>query len=176
MIVIGVDPGKTGAAAMLFDSGNAQFFTWEGRKLLAAILNPDTHGLGPRPPCFAAVELPLFKKRGEQRNPKNEASLWRSHGQWMGFLSAFGIEAATPTPQEWQTIFHGYPGESTKIKMQKMLKTEYPALEKLCWGPGSHPGCASNRPGWLDGKGDALGIALWLKAGGKASQFVVRAK
>ena len=107
MISVGIDPGYTGALAMIEERG--------GERLVTIYLSPDpttcrnaVKALSPyRDQCHAMIEkVQAMPKMGSV----GAINYGINYGFWLGLLSAFNIEYLEIRPQEWQkTILPGKP-------------------------------------------------------------------
>jgi hypothetical protein len=102
MIIIGIDPGKTGAVAFLWDSGAVDVFDMPaGPAGLSAALDIDDQHLSPSPRFVAYVEQ-------QQAMPKQGVSstfkIGQSYGEILGVCGALGIRVVTVTPVKWKMV------------------------------------------------------------------------
>lgn len=93
---IGIDPGKEGAAALIFRDGQV-VTDWPGDAAGAAELL-----LTWRPEYN--VELVALERVGSMpgQGVKSMFSFGENFGTWQGILAALGIPHVMPRPQQWQ--------------------------------------------------------------------------
>ncbi|MDR1514075.1 MAG: hypothetical protein LBS45_00135 [Synergistaceae bacterium] len=134
MIVIGVDPGATGAIVGLNQDGSVYFCMdhkdLDTRKLCDLIT------VYPTDECvkIAVVERQQYmSKGGREQGAKSAFSLGKGYGFWVGFFDALGIEVLSPRPQEWQHYFFG-PGtviSDPKERSVREARRRLPDLELI---------------------------------------------
>ncbi len=94
---IGIDPGITGYAFLLFENMSYQFFQWPGEEKAHRLLKiwKDVHS-----PALAALEKIPFIPGGQYASHK----LNRNVGQWGGLLRGLDIKCYNIPPKEWQAL------------------------------------------------------------------------
>jgi hypothetical protein len=156
MIVIGVDPGATGAVVALrrdksvyicLDNKSLEFDNLEAPTFFAA--HRGLIGL-------AAIERQQYMPKGGRRQGgKSAFSIGRGFGFWLGFFQAYGggIEIITPRPREWQKFFFGSGTviSDPKERSIREARRRLPGLELV------PPGCRVPS----HGRADAGLIALY---------------
>ena len=149
---LGVDPGKDGAIALLSSDGKLMEIIDMPYLLetTRGIFEPAAHITFP---CFAALEA-------QQAMPKQGVSSTFTTGQGFGrlegLLTGLQIPYEVVRPQRWMREM-GIPVGADKRKHVEVAQSMYP-LAPLT-GP---------RGKLLDGRGDALLLAVWaMRQGGK---------
>lgn len=160
MIYIGIDPGKTGAIAMIEEGGKIT-------------VNPMPKGIGyPEPQatvnlmrdmiwgrdCCMAIEMTFVM-------PNSAATAMHNYGFGGGVLlgAAYSLEGITMIrtirPQVWQTDIwgaYGAHGEDTKQRTYQAMCRAWagnPIIRELTTARGK----------LLDGNSDAIAIATWVR-------------
>lgn len=141
---IGIDPGASGCAAIISDSGH-DLFDWPGDPALVV----------PRLKDWLArfdVRLAALEKVGAMpgQGVVSMFSFGRNVGEWGGILVALGIPFTCPRPQEWQK------GLVDK-KAGKDAKTAALATARRLF-PGADLGRKKHH-----GRADALLLAWWAR-------------
>ena len=154
-LYIGIDPGKSGAIAVIDDNQNIILLRdWPDNEIAAAniIRNlikeyPDHYAGSYGQSIKAAIE------RAQAMPKQGVRSMFvfgTNYGIWQGILAAFQIPFIIPTPQAWQK------GVISKAKDKKpalaAASRMFPTAE--LYGP---------RGGGKDGRADALLIADFLR-------------
>jgi hypothetical protein len=101
MTIIGIDPGKTGAVAVLWEGGASDVIDMPPSPVgLRAELGIEDQPLSPSPRFVAYVEK-------QQAMPKQGVSstfkIGQSYGEILGVFGALSIRVVTVTPVKWKT-------------------------------------------------------------------------
>ena len=150
-VYIGIDPGKSGAVAVINNNQNILLLEdWPGNEIAAASIirdlikaYPDHHSDTYEYSIKAAIE------RSQSMPGQGVRSMFvfgTNYGIWQGVLAAFQIPFIIPTPQAWQK------GIISKAKDKKPALAAASRMFPLAelYGP---------RGGGKDGRADALLIA-----------------
>jgi crossover junction endodeoxyribonuclease RuvC len=121
-VFLGIDPGATGALALISDTGEAQVVDWQGdERAMAAHLSLwlDLYG----PPASVALER-------QQSMPKQGVAsvfkLGANYGIWLGLLAAYGLPTILPRPCDWKK---GYvPAKSDKDASLAVARRLFPTV------------------------------------------------
>jgi hypothetical protein len=138
MIIIGIDPGKTGAAVAIDGDKNilAVYDNRESEKTLAYIteISRKVYEV-----VYACVERQQYMPRlGRRQGGKSAFSLGGAYGYWIGFLEAFPtITLYTPYPREWQR-YHFTSGTVISSPKERSIRAAGYLLPELELVP---PGC-----------------------------------
>ena len=120
---LGIDPGVSGAAALIFDGGfSIHDFSTPGRASEVIQIWDSEHDIR-----FAVLERVLIypaakkgrcaatgQKSYRYRSYKTINKLPRLAGVWVGILCAVGVEFQEVLPQRWQKILPPIAGMNTK--------------------------------------------------------------
>ena len=147
---VGIDPGATGCAALVFDGGH-DLFDWPGDPALVV----------PRLADWLArfdVRLAALEKVGAMpgQGVVSMFSFGQNVGAWHGILAALAIPYVSPRPQEWQRgIVDKKAGKDTKAASLATARRLFPdaALSRKK----DH------------GRADALLLAWWARRQGIGS-------
>lgn len=139
----GVDPGKTGALALI--AGDfAHVIDWPGSEALVA---DEVRWLVD---CFGAPALCVVEQQqampGDAGHASSMAKLMINFGGWLGVLSALQIPIRTVLPRRWKAAY--LPARAPKSASVTIASRLYP--KAALRGP---------RGGALDGRADALLLA-----------------
>lgn len=144
---MGIDPGKTGAVAVLNEDGEIFFYDYLEPMTNSLIEIATTHN----------IDFCLIEK--QQPMPKQGVkSMFTIGGIYEGYqwsLRILGIRFMTIRPQEWMKsigVPSGLERVQRKIKIAEIVQGIYPSAE--LYGP---------RGGLLDGRSDALPLARLAK-------------
>lgn len=142
---IGVDPGKTGAAAIITSEGNQEVFDYPG----------DPSGIVERFREWTLtyeIIMAALEKVGA-RPGQGVVSMFtfgRNLGAWEGIITAFSIPFMMPTPRQWQTgIIDPKAGTDPKTRSLNTARRLFPNAE------------LSRKKD--HGRADALLLAWWAK-------------
>ena len=110
-MVIGVDPGATGAIVAL-NHNKSVYFVMDYKNLNVEKLNDlllfadvTTSGLV----SIAAIERQRYMSKGGRRQGARSAfSLGGNFGFWRGYFQGLGVDIIEPRPQEWQRYHFGF--------------------------------------------------------------------
>jgi hypothetical protein len=176
MIFIGIDPGAKGCAAVLGgeklllnnqSQRLCQFLTADGFLARKVRFSPDDLLNGLR----VVIERPTLGRANKKTSSNGLVKNAQSQGMWIGLLRGLGIhdtDIREVWPQEWQTIYKGFPfvgNLSAKDKAAAFLKSQYPYLYDLCVGP---------RGGVDNNKIDAVCMALYAELLWKIEKHEIR--
>ncbi len=122
---IGIDPGKTGAVAIIFNNQEKPIFADYGRgdelNILALALHSDYGN------CFACLEkVSSMPKQGVSSTFK----FGENFGWWQGVLTALKIPFVFVSPTRWQkVIFDSMPRQADRKAMSlDMARRLFPEL------------------------------------------------
>ena len=104
MIYIGIDPGKSGAMAILDENGVVAVHKWTTPHDMANALRDDLlvdRTVNKWPACFAVLER-LQPMPHAQRGVVASFKLGANYGTWIGILAALGIPHQLTPPGVWQ--------------------------------------------------------------------------
>ena len=142
---IGIDPGKTGAAALITEDGTHEILDYPGdpslivEKIREWIVNHEI--------IMAALE------KVSARPGQGVVSMFtfgRNLGAWEGIISAFGIPFMMPAPRQWQTgLIDPKAGTDSKTRSLNTARRLFPD--------------ASLTRKKDHGRSDALLLAFWAK-------------
>ena len=151
-VFVGVDPGKSGAIALLDVDGtldgaglNVMFFEYTEPGCWDSLLNPNVH---PTYEMHVAVER-LFARPGRFSSAKANFELGRCCGELETVLRFHAVPYVAVTPQRWQKAFGVSGDKETHIEAARRL---YPSVDFR-----RTPKCKTS----FDGFADALLIATW---------------
>ncbi len=147
MHYIGIDPGKAGGIAVLWEGGREEAWDMpEDERGMVQLFQTIMAGKQPR-----AFKCALEK--AQAMPGQGVTSMFNygvSFGILRGVLASFSISTQFVTPRKWQKVFDNRKkGEDTKKTSLKMARRLFPRVELHL--KKDH------------GKSDALLIALWLK-------------
>jgi len=143
---IGIDPGKFGAAAMLFEDGRYVLHDWQCEKMAAKTLYRWNNEFNV---CASLEKIIAVRSRTYYPNMK----LANNFGFWRGLLVAYGIEFDVVPPQTWQKkVLIPGTGKTTKDRAFETAKELFPGARKHLTKISKH-----------NGRADALLIAYNLK-------------
>ena len=148
MIFIGIDPGQTGAIAVIDWTGEILFLKdWPCDEIGAADIVRTIQG------CFSNFTLRAALEKVHSMPKQGVSSSFKfgtNFGIWKGILASFQIPFLEPTPQAWQKgVVKKAQDTDPKIAATRRL---WPKVELE--GP---------RGGIKDGRADALLIADWCR-------------
>lgn len=147
MIYLGIDPGKTGALALI--AGNDVIFhDWPGSEaLMAAELQwlIDCFGI----PALCVIEQQQAMP-GDVGHMTSMAKLLTNYGVYLGVAAALQIPVRTVLPRRWKAAY--LPTRAPKAASVTIASRLYP--KAALRGP---------RGGALDGRADALLLADFAK-------------
>jgi hypothetical protein len=142
MVVLGIDPGKTGAAALMSKEGIIELIDWSDGPTMARKLMEWQFIYAPK----AALEkVSAMPKQGVV----SMFNLGANYGWWQGALEALKIPYKLVRPQEWQ--------KAAKLPKKKKPsdKPSLPVARQMF--PDAELNLAKHH-----GRADALLIADWL--------------
>jgi hypothetical protein len=142
---VGIDPGKTGAAALITDEGTLDVLDYPGSPSLIV----DRFRSWKLSYEIVMVALEKVSARPGQ-GVVSMFTFGRNLGAWEGILSAFSIPFMMPTPRQWQKgIIDPKAGADSKTRSLNTARRLFPdaslSLKK------DH------------GRADALLLAFWAK-------------
>ena len=141
---IGIDPGKTGAAALIFEDGQI-VEDWPGCPRVAADLLTSWR-------LDFRIELGALECVHSMpgQGVKSMFTFGQNFGQWQGILAALSIPHLQPTPQDWQKgLVKASDGADTKARSLTVARRIFPDVD------------LSRKKD--HGKADALLLAWWAR-------------
>ena len=142
---IGIDPGKTGAAALITEEGNHKILDYPGDPSL--IVDTFREWTLTYEIIMAALEKVSARPR---QGVVSMFTFGRNLGAWEGIISAFSIPFMMPTPRQWQKgIVDPKAGNDTKTRSLNTARRLFPD--------------ASLSRKKDHGRSDALLLAFWAK-------------
>lgn len=142
----GVDPGRSGAVALLHSNGAVEFIPYTEPGCWDKVLHRDAY---PDKRLFVAVER-LFARPGKMSSAKANFELGRCSGELEAVLRFNAQPFTGVTPQQWQKEFGIAGDKATHIDTAKRL---FPGVDFR-----KSDRCRVS----FDGYADALLIAVWL--------------
>ncbi|TVM31194.1 hypothetical protein [Oceanidesulfovibrio marinus] len=148
---IGIDPGKSGAIALLAeDAAQVQVLDYPGTPDIAASIVRD---------WCAGFRVLLCALERVQAFPKQGASstfvFGTNYGIWQGILATLGVPHVMPTPREWQKgLVRKTDGTDPKGRTLAVARRLFP--------PAQFPAVDISRKKH-DGRADALLLAWWAR-------------
>ena len=146
MIFLGLDPGQSGALAVLWPDGRAAAYPWPATERDVYDLLHEHAGVGQLGICAAIEDVHSFPGQGVSSTFK----FGRHYGMLRAFLISLGIVFEAAQPHVWQRAF-GFPrkacGATAKKNAHKARAQEL------------FPACKVTHA-----TADALLIAEWLRA------------
>lgn len=141
---LGIDPGASGAVALLTHDG-AMVESWPGDSVAAADL---LRGWATQCQIKLAALERVSSRPGQ--GVASTFSFGTNFGCWQGILAALSIPYSMPTPQQWQRgLIVNSDGPDPKARALAVARRLYPTVD--LHRKGDH------------GKADALLLALWAK-------------
>lgn len=122
---IGIDPGLTGAAALIDEKDNLQLFDWPG----VAVAWDCIREWSGRFRIQAAVleRIDPHPVDGRRLDIVGIGKLIHNAGQWDGILVAAGVPYLRRTPQQWQKgLIQKHSGPTTKKRALAAARKLYP--------------------------------------------------
>lgn len=126
MAYIGIDPGGSGAAALLTNSKGVKFHDWAG-------IGPAYELLAVWKSRYNIIKIgledpPHIPDRSGYYGVKG---LWRNVGQWEGILSSLGLDwVAVPTKVWRRVVPVRKPGKNIKVSSLEFAKSMLPRDQK----------------------------------------------
>lgn len=146
---IGIDPGKSGAIALIHRDGEL-VLDWPGDPASAADVLT-TWRMEYRIELAALERVHAMPGQGV----KSMFTFGQNFGQWEGILAALGIPHLQPGPQEWQKgLVKASDGQDTKARALTVARRLFPDVD------------LSRKKD--HGKADALLLAWWARSQGGA--------
>ncbi len=143
---IGVDPGKTGAMALLTEKGTVGVCDWEGIKFMHSTL-------GLWKGLYHIVAVAMEDTPAMRRDSKQSATTFQQHcGMWKALIILAGFEPVMVRPLTWmkrRIPSKAYPQHKPSVQY---VMDNYPGVD--VHGP---------MGGLKDGRSDAVCIAEWCK-------------
>lgn len=161
MIVLGIDPGATGALVMLGAEELGVLKVWDCPKNMVE-WQACKDCLQALQPKLAVVERQQYMPKGGRiQGGKSAFSLGVNYGVWLGVLSAVGVEVITVPPTVWQRYVYGSGAVGDpKERALRRAKELFPDL------PLVPSGCRAERHGRADASLIALyGVGVLKKRG-----------
>lgn len=145
---LGIDPGQSGAVALLNNDGGALIEDFPGDLAAAAELVREWSS------CFQIQAVAVERVSAMPR--QGVASTFKfgtNYGGWQGIVSALSLPLLLPTPQNWQKALGivASDGPDTKARSLAVARRFFPALRGELKRKGDH------------GRSDALLLALFAK-------------
>ena len=141
---IGIDPGKTGAAALVYADGHL-VKDWPGDVVSASDLLLEWR-MTFHVQLVALERVHAMPKQGVS----STFSLGQNFGQWEGIIAAFALPSIQPTPQEWQKgLVKPSDGPDAKSRALVVARRLFPDAE------------LSRKKD--NGRADALLMAWWAR-------------
>lgn len=149
---IGVDPGKSGAACILYEDNEALFIDWPSTNSLHDISKEFIYSITGLNIKGTAIER-VHAMPGQ--GVTSMFSFGENNGAWKMLLTVAKLPYQDPTPQQWQKNLVR-KSDSTQTKHRSYLTASrlYPHLIGLLKG---------SKGGIKDGRCDALLIAHYVK-------------
>ena len=142
---IGIDPGKTGAAALITDEGNHEILDYPGSP---SLIVETFMGWESKYNIIMAALEKVGARPGQ--GVVSMFTFGRNLGAWEGIISAFSIPFMMPTPRQWQKgIIDPKAGTDTKTRSLNTARRLFPD--------------ASLSRKKDHGRSDALLLAFWAK-------------
>lgn len=141
---IGIDPGKTGAVALIHQDGQLAE-DWPGDAAGAADLLTSWR-------LEYSIELAALESVHAMpgQGVKSMFTFGQNFGQWQGLLAAFAIPHLQPRPQDWQRgLVRPSDGPDTKARALAVARRLFPDVD------------LSKKKD--HGKADALLLAWWAR-------------
>ena len=153
MAYIGIDPGKTGAAALLTNSRGCKVSDWAGmgaarETILIWATECEIIKIGLEDPSYLPHRSGFYGVKG----------LWRNVGQWEGLLTALGLDWVSLRPQVWRRIIPRNPGKKTKQNSVDFVRKILPKDQTVVFKKGHH------------NRAEALLIAMYLREADKVQR------
>lgn len=121
---IGVDPGKSGAYALLRESGTADVFDWTDPKEFSDTISEWCENLDIQGAVVEAVHS--MPKQGVS----SSFAFGMVYGVAQGVIVAHGIPMHMVTPQKWQkALFSKQDGADTKTQSLAVARRLFPAAD-----------------------------------------------
>jgi crossover junction endodeoxyribonuclease RuvC len=140
---IGIDPGKTGALAVIHPEG-AEAWRWPGDVVTTADLLRDV--LTRHRVTLCCIEK-VASRPGQ--GVRSVFTFGENFGAWQGLLAAFAVPYTFATPHQWQKAVLDAGGGDTKVRSLNMARRLFPDVDLS--RKGDH------------GMSDALLLALYVK-------------
>ncbi|KKN18259.1 hypothetical protein LCGC14_0957480 [marine sediment metagenome] len=151
---IGIDPGKSGAACLLTETGRYIFFDWPSKDDLFNVLKKIRQWNDYYDIQLAAIEL---VNCGAVQGRKSAFTFGNNFGHWEMLLMALGIPHVKPRPSEWQKgLVIKTDSKDVKTRALMAVRRIYTAkIDRMLTKPKGKK--------ILDGRVDALLIANYAK-------------
>ncbi|MCP4127757.1 MAG: hypothetical protein GY753_11920 [Gammaproteobacteria bacterium] len=150
---LGVDPGRTGALALIDEGGNVGVYDWMDEEKMFAIIG--MWGIIYHIVAVAMEDTPAMK-----RDSKQSATTFQQHcGAWKCLIKLSGFDPVMVRPVTWM---------KRRIR-QKQTPSDKPSLDYV---ETNYPGVDLKGPrgGKMDGRSDAICIAEWCKENHSTTQ------
>jgi len=124
--IVGIDPGQTGAAALISDDeGAIDYFDWPGDAVAAAA------EFGQWVEDYN-IEMAILESVNAM--PKQGVSstfkFGQNHGMWLGILAAFQVPHKLVRPREWQKgLFKKGDGNAPKTRSLTVARRLFPRAD-----------------------------------------------
>jgi len=125
---VGIDPGQTGAAAIIFENGH-EVFDWPGTPDIA-YLNlidwKDRYWIE----LIVLEKAQPMKKNGVKQGVVSTFKFADNFGQWKGMLAALAIPLLLVTPKNWQKgLVSKSDGTTTKERSLAVARRLFPSAD-----------------------------------------------
>ena len=141
---VGIDPGKTGAAALIYEAGEV-VEDWPGSAIDAAEILTEWR-------LTWAIQLVALERvhAMPKQGVSSTFSFGQNFGQWDGIIATLALPCLQPTPQEWQKgIVRKSDGKDAKERSLVAARRLFPDAE------------LSRKKD--NGRADALLMAWWAR-------------
>lgn len=149
---MGVDPGKSGAACLLFSKEHVLFFDWPKDDNVFDVFCQIKLWNSDYNICSCILEkVSSMPKQGV----KSMFTFGRNYGMWETVIAVNTIPYILYTPQAWRKgLVTKSDGKDTKQAVRNVARKLFPSLVNELQGP---------KGGWKDGRADALLMAFKAK-------------
>jgi len=123
---VGIDPGKTGCAALWAQNNKVAFWDWKGPREANETLSIWKFNFQILGVALEDVNFSIPGKRGTIAIRE----LQRNIGHWEGLLIALDIDYIMPTPKIWKKMIPPSKGKDQKKKSLDYVKQAIPGCER----------------------------------------------
>ena len=123
---VGIDPGKTGCAALWAQNNKVAFWDWKGLEEAHNTLSVWKFNFDILVAALEDVDFSIPGKRGHDAI----RILQRNIGHWEGLLMALDIDYRMVTPKEWQRIIPPSKIKDPKARSMAFVKEKIPGCER----------------------------------------------
>ncbi len=122
-IYIGIDPGVTGAIAIIYAPGDMSVYDFEDGDVLSELIQISGT------PCKAVIEK-VSSMPGQ--GVSSTFKFGTNFGQWIGRLEALGIPFDFVTPQKWKkAMFDSMPKSNVKEMSRDRARRIFPQMAEF---------------------------------------------